>query len=135
VTLTPTSNATVTVSYSTANGTATSGPDYQSAAGALTFNPGVSSRNISVNIVGDTNVEADETFSVNVAFPQNATIGKGQGTGMIVSDDNGSGNPIDLSGFFVRQKLCRFSKPGTRLGGVSLLAQSNHSLRQRFAMH
>jgi len=51
------------VSYSTANGTATAGSDYVSASNTLTWAAGdTSSRTISVTVNGDTTVEPDETF-------------------------------------------------------------------------
>jgi hypothetical protein len=38
-------------------------------------------------VVGDTNVEPNETFTVNLSSPSNATIATGTGTGTIVNDD------------------------------------------------
>ena len=88
VTLTPSSNQTVTVDFATANMTATSPNDYQSASGTLTFNPGDTSKPISVTINGDTVVEPDETFFVNLAnVTGGAVIGDNQGLGTIQNDD------------------------------------------------
>jgi hypothetical protein len=77
----------VTVSFATADGTATAGSDYVATSGTLTFNPGVTTQTITVNVVGDTTVEPNETFLVNLSAPSNATIATGQGTGTIVNDD------------------------------------------------
>src|SRR6185437_10974373 len=77
----------VTVTYATANGTATSGgatPDYTAvAANTMTFLAGTTTltQTITVNVNGDTTVEADETF------PVNATIATGTGLGTILNDD------------------------------------------------
>ena len=88
VTLTPSSNQTVIVDFATANLTATSGTDYQSASGTLTFNPGDTSMPISVTINGDTFVEPDETFFVNLAnVTGGAVIGDTQALGTIQNDD------------------------------------------------
>ena len=77
----------VTVNYSTANGTATAGSDFQTASGTLTFAPGETSKTITVAVLGDRTFEPNETFAVNLTRTTNATIGDGNGTGTIVNDD------------------------------------------------
>ncbi len=92
-TLSPISAQTVTVNYSTANGTATAGSDYVAKSGTLTFAPGVSTRPISVTVNGDTTVEPNETFSVTLSSPTNAVLGTATGTGTILTDDTAPGLP------------------------------------------
>ena len=87
VSLTPASAQTVTVTYATADGTATADTDYLSAEGALAFAPGETTKTITVITKGDTLNEANETFFVNLSDPSNASIGKGQGQGTILNDD------------------------------------------------
>ena len=88
VTLSPANTAqTVSVAYATANGTATAGADYGASSGTLTFAPGVTSRTITVPIVGDTSFEADETFVVTLTNAAHALIGDAQGAATIVNDD------------------------------------------------
>jgi len=88
VTLSLASELTVTVMYSTQNGTALAPGDYTAITPTvLTFNPGVTSRTITVSVNGDTLSELDETFFVNLANPVNATIADSQGRGTIVNDD------------------------------------------------
>ncbi|HEV7373595.1 MAG TPA: Calx-beta domain-containing protein [Pyrinomonadaceae bacterium] len=88
VSLSTTSTQTVTVAYATANGTAIAGSDYQSTSGTLTFNPGDTSKSITVTINGDTLVEPDETFFVNLSNASaNAIISDNQGQGTITNDD------------------------------------------------
>ena len=87
VTLSASSASTVTVNFATSDGTATAGSDYVAASGALTFNPGVTTQTITVNVNGDTAVEPNEMFSVNLSAPANATIATGTGTGTIINDD------------------------------------------------
>jgi hypothetical protein len=77
----------VTVNYSTANGTATAGSDYTSATGSVTFSPGQTSKTVTVNVSGDTVIENDETFTVTLSNPTNATIGTGTATGTIRNED------------------------------------------------
>src|SRR6185312_8976907 len=81
------SGQTVTVQYATANDTASSASDYQSASGTLTFNPGETTKPVTVTVNGDTQVEANETFFVNLSNAVNATLSDGQGVGTITNDD------------------------------------------------
>ncbi len=87
VTLSGASGQSIAVDWATANGTAASGSDYTAASGTLTFNPGVTSRTITVVVNGDVLDEADETFTVNLTNPVNVTIAGGSGAGTITDDD------------------------------------------------
>ncbi|MCC7265239.1 MAG: hypothetical protein IT369_22255 [Candidatus Latescibacteria bacterium] len=87
VTLSAASEQTVTVSYATANGTATAGSDYVAASGALSFAPGETSKTVAVTINGDLTSEPNETFTLNLSNPANASIGDGQGQGTLTNDD------------------------------------------------
>lgn len=87
VTLSRSSDAEVTVHYATANGTAVATQDYAATSGTLTFQPGETSRTISVSIKGDRKREANETFSVNLSNAVGATIGDGSATVTILNDD------------------------------------------------
>ncbi len=87
VTLSPASGRSVNVSYATANGTASSGTDYISNSGTLTFTAGVTTQTINVVVRGDTTVEPNETVLVNLSNPVNATIATTTGTGTITNDD------------------------------------------------
>jgi hypothetical protein len=87
VSLSAASSQTVTVPYSTANATATAGTDYTAASSSVTFTPGDVSEPISITVLGDTDIEENETFLVNLGAPTNATLADGQGVGTIVDDD------------------------------------------------
>lgn len=87
VTLSAAAASAVTVNYATANGTATAGTDYVAASGMLTFAAGQLTKTVSVTINGDTTVEADETFFVNLTAPAGATLADAQGVGTITNDD------------------------------------------------
>jgi hypothetical protein len=65
----------VKVNFATQNGTAGSG-DYNATAGTLTFNPGETQKTVSVTIKGDTKVEGNETFFVNLSNAINAAIAR-----------------------------------------------------------
>jgi uncharacterized protein YhjY with autotransporter beta-barrel domain len=88
VTLTSASASAVTVNYATSNGSATEPSDYSATSGTLTFAPGQITKTVTVQVNGDTTVEPDEMFFVNLSSPFNATLGKSQGVATIVNDDN-----------------------------------------------
>ncbi len=81
VTLSAASAATVTVDFATADGTATAGSDYTAVNGTLTFAPGVVTQPVAVSVLGDTAVEAAETFFVDLSNPTNATIAARRASG------------------------------------------------------
>jgi chitinase len=76
-----------TVDWATSEGTATAGSDYTAANGTVTFNPGETSKPVSVDVLGDTTYEPDETFTVTLSNPSGLTIGTPTATGTITNDD------------------------------------------------
>ncbi|WP_425510202.1 putative Ig domain-containing protein [Xanthomonas indica] len=87
VSLSAASGQTVTVNYATADGSANAGSDYVARSGTLTFSPGTTVQNVAVTINGDTTVEPDETFTLNLSGASNATIARATATGTILNDD------------------------------------------------
>jgi subtilisin family serine protease len=87
VTLSDASTETITVAFTTSNGTATAGSDYQSASGTLIFAPGETSKFITVRVNGDRLGEPHETFFVNLAGATNAVISDAQGRGTVIDDE------------------------------------------------
>jgi Calx-beta domain len=79
---------TITVGYTTANGTATAGSDYTAVSGTVTIAAGRNSAILSVPITGDTAIENDETFTVNLSGAVNAVISDAQAIGTITNDDS-----------------------------------------------
>jgi hypothetical protein len=77
----------VTVNYTTADGTATAGGDYTATSGTLTFAAGETTKTITIAITGDTTVEPDETFMVDLSAPSGATLADGSAQGTITNDD------------------------------------------------
>jgi ABC-type transport system substrate-binding protein len=76
-----------TVDYATADGTADPS-DYQTTSGTVTFDAGETTKTISVDVVGDTAQEGDETFLVRVSGHSNdGTIARSAGVGTIQNDD------------------------------------------------
>ena len=77
----------VTVAYSTADGTATSGSDYVAASGTLTFAAGETSKTIEVKVKSDKVAESNETLTIRLANADGATIADGSATGTVTNDD------------------------------------------------
>ncbi len=89
VTLSEASTLDVSVSYTTRDDTATVGEDYTLTAGTLTIPANSTSATISVPIIGDTNIEFDETFNLEISNAQNGDITNGAFTvsATITTDD------------------------------------------------
>lgn len=92
ITLWPAARKALTVDYATADGKATARNDYQAKSGTLTFAPDVTSQTISIAVKGDTMVEPDETFFVNLSNANiddytHVSIIDSQGIGTILNDD------------------------------------------------
>ena len=83
-------NLSSSVVYTTADNTAkVSDGDYASATNTLTFGPADTTMQLTVQVAGDTRLEPDETFFVDLSSPVNATISQGRGVGTIQNDDSG----------------------------------------------
>lgn len=77
----------VSVGFTTQDGTALAGQDYVARSGTLTFAAGETSKTITVAVTGDTLVEAHETFSVLLRNPTGGTIRDNTGLATITNDD------------------------------------------------
>ena len=90
----PAANQPVGVDWRAADGTATggsdggSGVDYGPQSGRASITPGSDSAVIQITVFGDTIDEPDETFTVTLSNPRNATLSAdATATGTIVDDD------------------------------------------------
>jgi uncharacterized repeat protein (TIGR01451 family) len=79
----------VTVGFTTTDGTAIAGADYLAVGGTLTFQPGETSKSVSVAVLGENLGEADEVFYLDLAGPAGGAVRYSRGTGTIVSDEMG----------------------------------------------
>ncbi len=86
VTMTGTSDKTVTVHYATNDDSATSA-DYTSTSGDLSFGADETTKQVVVTTKTDTLDEANETFNVSLSDAVNGTISDAQGVGTITDDD------------------------------------------------
>jgi hypothetical protein len=87
VSLSAASVATITVDFVTNGVTATSGTDFVAGSGTVTFTPGQTSKPVNITVNGDLLDEFDETFTVDLSNPTNATMADTQGLGTILDND------------------------------------------------
>jgi sugar lactone lactonase YvrE len=88
-------DTTTDLNWTTTDGTALAGTDYQEAAGQVIFAPGDTAKTVQVSVFGDTAEEPDETLGVvlsNVTNVAGATavryvLGRSTATGTILNDD------------------------------------------------
>jgi hypothetical protein len=97
-TLSAATPAPVSVTYGTSDGTATAPSDYAATNGRLTFAPGATHASVRVEIVGDAAFEQDETLTVTLSSPRNASIADGSATATITDDDPSPARPGVYSG-------------------------------------
>lgn len=81
------SGQTISVDYTTASGSAAAGSDFLTAAGQLVFPAGVQTQWVTVQVVGDTLDEPNESFTLNLSNAINAGLGQG-GAGVATITDN-----------------------------------------------
>lgn len=93
VSLSRAATSSITVDYSTANGTAAASTDYTATSGRLTFAAGESSKTVLVPILGDTTNEPDETLRLVLRNPAGATLADAEGLGTILNDDGATPPP------------------------------------------
>lgn len=86
VTLSAPSPETITINYQTANNSAVAGQDYVATAGTLTFFPGTTNLDVTVQTINDNLVENNENFTVNLS---------GASGGVVIDDSQGLGTIFD----------------------------------------
>jgi hypothetical protein len=88
VTLSHPTAATVTVRWKVVGKTAEAGTDFiDPGVGVLTFPPMTTSQPATVQVMGDTIAEPNETFQVRLTFSRHAKLSDRRGVGTIVNDD------------------------------------------------
>ena len=87
VALAPAQTEPVTVDWSTADGTALAGADYEAGSGTLVFRPGETAKTVSVAVIDDSHDEGPETMTLTLAGASGAAIADASATGTIVNAD------------------------------------------------
>ncbi|MGB6367393.1 MAG: Calx-beta domain-containing protein, partial [Thermoanaerobaculia bacterium] len=77
----------VKVDFATADGSALADEDYLSESGTVVFDTGSQSRDIVLQVVGDSDPEANETFRVDLSNPLGGSLTDSSSVGIILDDD------------------------------------------------
>ena len=80
-------SSTVTVDYSTSDGTATAGQDYTATSGTLRFAAGESSKTVAVAVIDDSHDEGEETLTLRLSNPSGGRLAEAEATGTIENRD------------------------------------------------
>ena len=130
VTLNVPSATPVTVDYATGLGTASASDLVEVPPTSLSFAPGETSKTVTVNVNGDTAIEANETFFVNLSNVAGATLADAQGVGTIINDDTPPAPAITISDVSATE-----GNSGTKafVFTVSLSAASASAVTVRYA--
>jgi len=87
ITLDSPATAGSSVAFSTVDGTATAGTDYDGASGTISFVAGQLTAQVQVSIRGDLQVEDNETLQLVLSSPNGVRLGRSSAVGTIVNDD------------------------------------------------
>lgn len=125
ITKSGTSSGSVSVSYSTANGSASSPADYTAVSGTVTFLPSETTKTISVPTIDDMLVEGSETLTMTLSGPSAGTTiaaASGTGTGTINDNDSPPSFAIANAGAVTEGGTLTFavSKVGAAAGSYSV---------------
>jgi uncharacterized delta-60 repeat protein len=100
------------VYYTTQDGTAREGYDYEMACGTLEFTAGETEKQVSVHIINDGYAEPDEIFTLALSNPSGARLDSTHASvSLTISGNDASAssvNPSDDSAFYVRQHYLDF---------------------------
>lgn len=121
VSLSAASGQSVSVDYANTDVTAKSPSDYQEKIATLTFAAGETSKQITILVNGDTQVEPNETFTVDLFNLVNTVAGKASGQGTIVNDDTNTLPTIQFAQatYTVQEDLTALNVTVTRGGDTS----------------
>ena len=90
-------SAPTTVSYITADGTATAGADYTAASGTVTFAAGELTKSFSVPIKQDNIYEGGETFTVTLSDPTGGAVLAGVSSAVVTINDDESRPSVSIN--------------------------------------
>ena len=119
----------VSVTYATADGSATAGSDYTATSGTLTFAAGETSKTVSVPVLDDAHDEGDETLTLRLSAATGAVIADGVATGTIENTDHMPAAWLARSGRTVTDQVleaveARLAAPRTAGARATLAGQA-----------
>lgn len=92
----------VSIDYTTVDETAIAGSDYVAVTDTLQIAAGSTSASITITISGDTEIESDETFGLNLSNVTGASLGSTRLTGTISTDDHANPSAYYTGGATVK---------------------------------
>ena len=122
-------NTPITVNYTTSDGTAMAGSDYERSSGTVTFGPGETQATISITILDDSLVENAENFFVALSDAVGATIGNNSTATVTIADDDSPNATIGFSAssYDVNEGAGAVTLTVTRSGGLAFAATVNYA--------
>ena len=108
----------ITVQVATADGTATAPDDYVSHSGTVALQPQQQRACFTVTLVDDAEAEGDETFTVTLSNPVNATLGTPAVATVTIADNDGGANaaPTFTEGTSTTRSVAENTAPGQAIG-------------------
>jgi uncharacterized repeat protein (TIGR01451 family) len=105
-----TSNASGPSNCSAITGIASSGCDYSTSIGKVSFAPGETVKTINIPLVDDAYAEGNETFIVTLGNPAGGVLGSPSTATVTIADNDSvtGANPVDVTNFFVHQHYSDF---------------------------
>ena len=112
------SNQRITVQVATADGTATAPGDYVAHSGTVALQPQQQRACFTVTLVDDADAEGDETFTVRLSNPVNATLGGARAVATITIVDNDDANvaPTFTEGTSTTRSVAENTPSGANIG-------------------
>lgn len=118
------SDGTVTVTYSTSDGSAAANSDYVPTSGTLTFGPGEVTKSFTVGLIDDPSAEPDEAFIVTLSNPSGgATLASPSSATIMILDTDRGGPPAQLLNISTRVHVQGGEKVG--IGGFIVTGNGN----------
>ena len=105
---------TATVDWATADGTAVAGEDYTQANGTLAFEPGETTKTVSIAVLDYAANEGAETLTLRLINPSDGTFADDEATGTIVDDEVAA--PVGAGGRRIRVEGARGAGRGPGQG-------------------
>ena len=110
------SNQRITVQVATADGTATAPGDYVAHSGMVALQPQQQRACFTVTLVDDADAEGDETFTVTLSNPVNATLGGARAVATITIVDNENVAPTFTEGTSTTRSVAENTPSGANIG-------------------
>ncbi|SIO60832.1 Calx-beta domain-containing protein [Singulisphaera sp. GP187] len=116
------SGGTASIKFATSDGTATAGADYTAISGRIFFNPGETTKTVTIPITDDQLVEANETILLTLSEPTNgATPGTPATAILTIVDNDQSAVQFNAATYSVNEKAGTATITVTRNSGVGTL--------------